>query len=82
MKISEIVSVVSVFDGSRGKFAPRKVWWREREYVIRKIGLYHRYRQGNRLLHVFSAVSDSLFFRLVLDSETLVWRLEEIADDV
>jgi hypothetical protein len=42
--------------------------------------LHHTFRSGRTLFHVFSVASKSLFFRLVLNTDTLFWRLEEISD--
>ena len=59
---------------------PQKVLWKNREYVIQKVGLHHVFRQGKTLFHVFSVATENLFMRLVLDTDTLHWKLEEIAD--
>ena len=53
-----------------------KIW----TYPIVKVGLHHTFRQGRTLYHVFSVTSKTLLFRLVLNTETLNWRLEEISD--
>ncbi|HEX6977411.1 MAG TPA: hypothetical protein VF185_03580 [Patescibacteria group bacterium] len=79
-RISEPVSVVSTFNSATKKVYPTNIVWRQRIYKITKIGLHHTYRQGRTLYHVFSVASQNLFFRLVLNSETLFWRLEEISD--
>jgi hypothetical protein len=42
--------------------------------------LHHTFKSGRILFHVFSVASKSLFFRLVLNTDTLFWRLEEISD--
>lgn len=60
--------------------SPKWVKWKNRIYKIEKIGLHHSFRQGRVLYHAFSVASRTLFFRLVLDTETLAWRLEEISD--
>lgn len=60
--------------------APKYVIWKGRNYTIDKIGLHHIYREGRTLYHIFSAVSETLFMRLKLDTESLDWKLEEIED--
>lgn len=60
--------------------APQKVIYGGREHTIEKIGLHHTYRAGRTLYHVFSVASDNLFFRLVLDTDNLLWRLTEVSD--
>lgn len=79
-KISAPVSVSFVFDHVKRRVAPRWVSWEGRLYAVTKIGLHHTYREGRVLYHVFSVATKTLFFRLVLDTETLHWRLEEISD--
>lgn len=79
-KIFVPVTVSLIFDSVTRKVSPKTVIWNGRAYSIVKIGLHHTYRQGRTLFHVFSVASETLFFRLVLDTETLHWRLEEISD--
>jgi len=79
-KISVQVSVSMLFDSKTGKIAPKIVIWNGRVYKIAKVGLHHTYMAGRTLFHVFSVVSGGLFFRLVLNTETLHWRLEEVSD--
>jgi hypothetical protein len=79
-KISEPVSVSFTFDSQKKTVEPRALVWNGRLYGIKKIGLHHTYRQGRTLYHVFSVVSNGMFFRLVLNTENLHWRLEEISD--
>jgi hypothetical protein len=60
--------------------SPKWVKWKNKVYQIEKIGLHHSFRQGRVLYHAFSVASRTLFFRLILDTETLSWNLEEISD--
>ena len=79
-KISVPVSVSLIFDSKTGSVAPKVLIWNGRAYSIIKVGLHHTYRRGRTLYHVFSVAGETLFFRLVLNSENLHWRLEEISD--
>jgi len=79
-KISVPVTVTLVFNHQQRRVFPSRLVWEGRTYPIIKVGLHHTYRAGRILFHVFSVASESLFFRLVLDTETLHWRLEEISD--
>ena len=74
------VSVGIAFDHKRRKVIPKWVLWEGRLYPVEKVGLHHTYKEGRTLFHVFSVASKTLFFRLVLNTNTLSWRLEEIAD--
>lgn len=75
MKIAETVIVGMTT-------SPKWVKWRNRVYKIEKVGLHHSYREGRTLFHVFSVATPALFMRLVLNSETLQWKLEEISDAI
>jgi hypothetical protein len=79
-KLHVPVSVVSVFDHKTRNVLPKKVLFEGREHEIIRVGYHHTYRNGRTLLHVFSVASDRMFFRLVHDTETLAWTLEEIDD--
>jgi hypothetical protein len=79
-KISAPVSVELVYDHRKHTVLPRKILWDGRIFPTLKIGLHHTYREGRELVHIFSIASDSLSFRLKLDTTTLFWTLEEISD--
>jgi len=81
-KVNAPVSVSMSYDSKTRKVFPKSVIWDNRLYAVTKVGLHHKYREGRSLYHVFSVTTPTLFFRLVLDTETLHWRLEEIADAV
>ena len=79
-KIDSPVSVKLVFDSIQKKVFPEEIFWNKRFYPIVKFGLHHTFKEGKVLYHVFSVSSKTLFFKLVLNTETLHWRLEQIAD--
>lgn len=78
--IGERVSVIASYDSRLGVLSPVKMRWNGRVYPLQKLGLHHMYRQGRVLKHVFSVAGSQLFFRLVLDTESLSWTLEEVSD--
>jgi hypothetical protein len=78
--ISESVSVSFVFDSQKRSVEPKALIWNKKLYAVKKVGLHHKFRQGRTLYHVFSVASKNLFFRLVLNTESLYWQLEEISD--
>jgi len=80
-KINSPISVEMFYDLKEKNIYPRKVVWNGRIYSIVKLGLHHSFKKGNVLYHVFSVVSKTLFFKLVLNTETLHWHLEQIADE-
>lgn len=79
-RISAPVSVTLIFNHRTRSVYPQSVTWDGRDYPITKVGLHHTFRQGRTLFHVFSAASPTIFFRLVLNTDNLSWRLEEISD--
>lgn len=79
-KISAPISVALVFNHKTREVKPVTVLWDGNSYQVTRIGLHHTVRQGRTLLHVFSVESDLLFFRLVFNTESLSWTVEEIAD--
>lgn len=75
-KIDERVLVTLASD------KPKRVVWKNREYIIEKIGLRHTFKKGSTLYHVFSVSTSSLFMRLLLNTENLQWRLTEVSDEL
>ena len=57
---------------------PLSMTWRNRDYKITKIGLWHNYLEGKTLIHIFSCLSDDLFLKLKFNSKNLTWNLMEI----
>jgi len=62
--------------------SPKYMIWKGRNYAINKIGLHHSQRVGRTLYHIFSVISGSLFLRLRLNTDNLLWNLEEISDGI
>lgn len=79
-RVNAPVSVILAFDHKAHLVYPMKVYWEGRPYKVVKVGLHHTYRTGKTLFHVFSITTETLFFRLVLDTDNLSWKLEEISD--
>lgn len=79
-KLDLPVSVVQCFDHKKRTSVPKKLLFEGREHLISKVGLHHTFREGRILFHVFSVADDAMFFRLVLNTETLGWTLTEISD--
>lgn len=79
-KINSKVTVYAVFDHITLSVRPKVILWNGRIHNIVKVGLHHVYRRGRTAFHVFSVASETLFFRLVLDTDKLYWTLEEVQD--
>jgi len=80
-KINSEVSVKLVYNSKEKKVYPEEVIWNKRVYPIIKLGLHHTFKKGRTLYHVFSVISKTLFFKLILNTETLHWYLDQIADE-
>jgi len=78
--INQPVSVIAKYDHELKKTVPVKFKWNGSVYQITKLGFYHNYKNGTHLFHVFEGVTPSFFFRLILDSQTLHWKLEQISN--
>lgn len=76
MKVNEKVTVGMVND------APKYVIWCGRNHTVTQVGFHHLFREGKTLYHVFSISTQTLFMKLILDSETLSWKLEETSDGI
>lgn len=78
--VGETVDVICVAKHHPTSVVPHKIQWRNRVYTITKIGLHHTIRRGKTLVHIFSVTNGNLFFRLSLNTDNLLWTLEEISD--
>ena len=79
-KIDIPVSVSFTFDSEKRRVEPRALVWNGKLHAVRKVGFHHTFRRGRTLYHVFSVASKAMFFRLVLNTNNLHWRLEQISD--
>ena len=78
--LQEKVTVNLVSNCRTGQVLPKHLGWRGRSYTINKTGLHHTYRSGRALIHVFSVTDGNTFFRLELNTDTLLWMLTEVSD--
>jgi len=78
--INESVSVSLTYDSTSKKANPKSIVWNNRLYPITKVGLHHTVKEGEKLLHIFSVATPTLFFKLVFDTSNLQWMAAEIAD--
>lgn len=82
VKINEEVSVVMYYSARRRMALPHLINWKNRDYVVGKIGYHHTTRDGQTLHHIFELTDkeSSLWFRLNLDTSNLHWVLEAVSD--
>ena len=74
------ISVYSFYNHKKRVCEPRVIIWERRKYEVVKVGYHHAFRSGRVLYHVFSVSADTLYFRLVCNTEDLSWEVEEISD--
>lgn len=79
-KVDEPISVSLAYDSIKRQVTPKWIVWNGRLRPVSQVGLHHTFRQGRILYHVFSVISKGMYLRLILDTETLHWKLEEISD--
>lgn len=79
-KLTAPISVFALFNHKRRSFEPFAIMWEGRQYKVKKIGYHHKIKEGNTLFHIFSILCDTLFFRLKLNTDNLLWTVEEISD--
>jgi hypothetical protein len=77
-KLDIPVSVSLTYDSKSQSVKPRAVVWGNKLYAVTNVGLHHTYQEGATLFHVFSVSTPTIFLRLVLNTKTLHWRLEEV----
>jgi hypothetical protein len=80
--INESVSVALWSNRTANKVLPYSLYWHGRRYLITDVGLHHTVREGRVLYHIFSVTDGTTFFKLKFDTETLGWKLLEVADGV
>lgn len=80
--INESVSVTLWSNHVTKKILPYSLYWRGCRYQITTVGFHHTVREGRTLIHIFSVTDGTTFFKLRFDTETLGWKLLEVADGV
>jgi hypothetical protein len=74
------VSVIFASDHRRGQNRPFYLFWNSQKYPITKLAFHHTFSRGRTLFHIYSVLSNKLYFRLSLNTQTLSWSLEEVSD--
>lgn len=80
-QVDDPISVVSIFDQKRSSTMPFKVVYKNRSYIVNKVGLHHLFYRGETLHHVFSVLCEgNVYLRLEHETKFLTWKLKEISD--
>lgn len=80
-KIGDRVSVNLIYNHVAGTVLPRHIKWKNHIYAIEKLGLHYTLYKGNVLFHMFAVSNTDHYFLLAFNAQTLVWTLEEVADE-
>ncbi len=80
--INDPITVVCVSRVNPTSFMPWKIKWHNHTYTITKVSLHHTIYKGKTLVHIFSVFDGTRSFRLSFDTESLIWTLEAISDEL
>lgn len=67
-----------VFDHRARTVLIRQVTYDGRSYTCRRISYHFTERKGRTLMHVYCVEADGAFLKVVLDTDSLHWTLQEI----
>jgi len=79
-KIDTPVSVIMDFNHYQNIIKPIQIQWNNRDFRVEEVGMHYQFRQGKKLFHVFSVTSRGMFFKLILNTDNLFWKLSEVTD--
>lgn len=77
-RIKAPISVLALFDHRRRQLNIRRITYDGRDHLIRSTGMHFTQRAGRTLEHVYCVVSEAAAFKIVLNTDTLQWTLQEI----
>ncbi len=76
------ITVYMAFNHKKNKAFPYFLKWDGRGYKIESVNLHHTYKSGTTLFHVFSVSTNAMSFKLVLNTDSLFWNVEQISDGI
>ena len=80
-KIDEPIIVTLYSNYLTDKRYPKHIWWQGRQHQVSQVGLHYLQSIGRTLHHVYTVSTDGgIYLKLRLNTETLDWRLLEVAD--
>ncbi|OGK54248.1 hypothetical protein A3B56_03480 [Candidatus Roizmanbacteria bacterium RIFCSPLOWO2_01_FULL_45_11] len=82
IRTNELVKVLTVYDPDQGRTIPHRIKWQNTVHTIRTISYYHRERRGQSIFHIYHVNDGTCDFRILCDSESLSWKLEEVIDGI
>ena len=79
--INERISVVAIFGDTYQSVRPFKLRWKSKDYVIKKVGYQHKFKEGQNIIHVFSATDGINFFELKFNANELSWLIGRVGNN-
>lgn len=79
-KVNEKVSIISSYSRDNGLVMPRKMRWQGRDYTFKTQSYRGKWKNGRDLIHAFYVSDGIMDFRLNLNTDNLIWTLEEVTD--
>jgi len=79
-KLQTPTTVQCIYNHKTRIFAPHSLLWEGRQHKVTIFGYHHSYRQGKTMMHVFSVASPTLYFKILFNTDSLSWIVEEISD--
>ncbi len=76
-KIAQTIDVLVAF--RKGGVEPMTFKWDGHYYQVRKVNLVHSERRGREKVVIFSVSDEANAYRLSFSTDSLAWRLEEMA---
>lgn len=71
------ISVLFFYDGDEDYARPMRLLWQDREFELAPVKFWHSTQHDGHMLHhyMLSDVDYEYTFQLVLETETMTWRL-------
>lgn len=79
-KVNAPVVVIFKSDPIKKIVMPVRIFWGERKYDVQKLTWHNPKYEGKTLYHYYSVLTETILFKLKLNTSSQLWILEEIAD--
>lgn len=79
-QLHEKIDVVAVYNRLGKIVTIHKLKWQNRVYQITKQVYIYKRREGRNINHVFHVSNTTLHFKILFNTESLTWWLEEVSD--
>lgn len=78
--LHEKIDVLAIYHRLGEIVTIHKLKWQNRDYPISKQVYVYKKREGRNINHVFHVSNKDLHFKILFNTETLSWWLEEVSD--